>query len=352
MQKFENAALPLAVAILNYNGKHWLEAFLHQVCMHSQELAKVYVIDNASTDGSVEYLKSEHPNVICIRNEENSGYTGGYNFGVEKIKEEFIVLLNSDVEVRKGWLQPIANAFQNQPKLAALQPKILDYKRKNHFEYAGGAGGFMDNWGYPFCRGRIFHVLEEDTGQYNQAIPIFWASGACIAVRRSAFWEVGGLDTLFFAHFEEIDLCWRLQRAGYIVAYEPNSTVYHVGGGTLNHGNPRKTFYNFRNNLFVLFKNLPKRWLLPVIVFRLLLDGLAGLLFLVQQKPLHTWAVVRAHFSFYKHFSRLKKARKKLSHLPSPWPITGVYKNSVVLGFYLLNRQQFDQLKAKRFFRF
>jgi GT2 family glycosyltransferase len=308
----------------------------------------VYVIDNASTDGSVDYVSRHHKGVRIIRNSKNSGYTGGYNYGMEHLREDIVVLLNSDVEVSESWLEPIVQRFEEDENLAALQPKILDYKRRNYFEYAGGAGGFIDWLGYPFCRGRIFQELEEDKGQYDADMEIFWASGACLAVRRKMFMAAGELDPLFFAHFEEIDLCWRMRRNGWKVAYCGSSVVYHVGGGTLNNLNPRKTYYNFRNNLFVLFKNMPFGWLWPVIFSRLFMDGLAGILFILQGKPSHTFAVIRAHFSFYRHYRQLHHRRKDLKHLPRKWPLKDVYTGSVAIGFFLHGKKHFSDLLPKK----
>ena len=339
----------VAVAILNYNGKHWLEKFLPNVLEHSRSHAQVYVIDNASTDDSVDLLNRSFPDVRQILNTENEGYTGGYNAGMAQLDEEIVVLLNSDVEVSENWLQPILDAFEGDEQLAAVQPKILDHKKRDRFEYAGGAGGFIDVLGYPFCRGRIFQELEEDHGQYDDTQPIFWASGACLAVRRSFFLAAGQLDPIFFAHFEEIDLCWRFHRMGHRVGYVSSSVVYHVGGGTLSNLNPRKTYLNFRNNLFVLFKNLPGAQLSPVILKRMLLDGAAGVLFLLQGKPRHTWAVVQAHGSFYRRWSELRERRKAMEHLPAEWPLGQVYKGSVSADFFIRGRRRFSELPATDF---
>lgn len=338
----------VAIAILNYNGRNWLEEFLPGVVENSRTHGQVYVIDNASTDDSVEYVNAHFEDVRVIKNHENSGYTGGYNFGMEHLREEIVVLLNSDVEVTKDWLVPLLHEFDSDDKLAALQPKILDQKSKDRFEYAGGAGGFIDWLGFPFCRGRIFQELEKDLGQYDEDMEIFWASGACLAVRRSIFFEAGELDPLFFAHFEEIDLCWRMRRLGYKVAYCGRSVVYHVGGGTLSSQNPRKTYFNFRNNLFVLYKNLPRISLWPVILTRLVLDGAAGAFFLFQGKPDHTLAVIRAHFSFYRHSKELSKRRKALQHMPTKWPLRDVYKGSVAIGFFAQGKKRFSDLSKKK----
>jgi len=342
-------SLSVGVAILNWNGIHWLKSFLGNVVENSRQQAKVYVIDNASTDDSLQYIVENHPEVAILRNTENSGYTGGYNFGMNLLQEDIVILLNSDVEVTPNWLSPIIEEFKADKKLDALQPRILNQQSKKQFEYAGAAGGFLDSWGYPFCRGRIFQHLEEDKGQYDDKCHVFWASGACLAVRRSAYLEIGGLDPLFFAHFEEIDLCWRIQRRGGKILYCPDSTVYHVGGGTLSNLNPKKTFYNFRNNLFVLFKNLPRKHLILAIFLRLVLDGMAGALFLIQGKPKHTIAVIRAHFSFYRHLGQLKKRRDKLKYLPANWPLKGVYKGSLVVDYFLFKKRKYEDLDQNKF---
>lgn len=337
-----------AVAILNWNGSDLLKRFLPSVVAHSQE-ADVYVIDNASTDDSLEVLK-EFPSVQVLINRVNTGYTGGYNFGLEHIPNPWIILLNSDVEVTPNWLSPLIEA-STQPGVVAMQPKILDLNHPDQFEYAGGSGGFLDLWGYPFCRGRILFELEKDSQQYQEPLPIFWASGACLVVNRQAFFDAGRLDPVFFAHFEEIDLCWRLRHMGGEIVAVPSSVVFHKGGGTLAMGHPRKTFYNFRNNLFLLFKNLPKRRLFLLMFWRLILDGVAGAVFLAQGKPTHTWAIVRAHFSFYGHLGLLMHARQELKAIrKTAWP-KGVYKRSVMVDFYLRGRKKFSQLNKSAFVR-
>lgn len=338
----------LAVAILNWNGSALLERFLPGVVEHSPE-ADIYVIDNASTDNSLEVLK-DFQGVNVLVNRVNSGYTGGYNFGLEHIHNPWVVLLNSDVEVTPGWLKPIEKALEIQG-VAAIQPKILDLNRRDHFEYAGGSGGFIDRWGYPFCRGRILFEREQDHGQYNRPEPIFWASGACLVVKRSVFFEAGRLDPVFFAHFEEIDLCWRIHHLGYSVWSVPDSVVYHLGGGTLDMGSPRKTFYNFRNNLFLLFKNLPSQRLFGLILLRLFLDGLAGIHFLLQGKAAHTRAILKSHISFYAHLGLLMHARQELKAVRrKKWP-SGVYRRSVIVDFYLRKRRRFSDLNQSAFVR-
>jgi GT2 family glycosyltransferase len=263
------------------------------------EEAKVYVADNASTDNSIEVIKNQFPSVKIIQNTGNYGFAKGYNEALKFVEEEYYALVNSDIEVTKNWLAPIVQLFENQPKTAIIQPKILDYKQKTHFEYAGAAGGFIDKFGYPFCRGRIFDTIEEDKFQYEDEIEIFWATGACFFIRKEVFHTLNGFDADFFAHQEEIDLCWRAFNKGHIIKYNSESVVYHVGGATLQQGNPMKTFLNFRNSLLMMVKNLPKRKLFPVLFVRLILDGIAGIQFLSQGKFKHLLAVLKAHFAFY-----------------------------------------------------
>lgn len=287
----------LAIAILNWNGKHWLKRFLPNVIKHSPN-AEIYVIDNASTDDSIAFLTTNFPEVRIIRNETNQGFAGGYNEGLKHISAELYCLLNSDVEVTEGWLSPVLRLFNRDETIAAVQPKIRDFNQEGYFEFAGAAGGLIDNLGYPYCRGRIFEQLEKDHGQYDDEQEIAWASGCCLFIRREDFWRCGGFDERFFAHQEEIDLCWRLRNQGRKIYYTGFSTVYHVGGGTLNKQNPQKTYLNIRNNLSMLLKNLPKH-LLWLIFFRLCLDGIAGIYFGLKNGLPHLWAVVRAHFAFY-----------------------------------------------------
>ncbi|WP_332020837.1 glycosyltransferase family 2 protein [Kaistella sp.] len=300
----------LAIAILNWNGKNWLEKFLPNVILHSEN-TDVYVIDNASTDDSVVFLKLNFPQVKIIQNTENQGFAGGYNEGLKKINAEIYCLLNSDVEVTENWLKPVLDLFQKDLKIAAVQPKILDYNRKNFFEFAGAAGGFIDNLGYPYCRGRVFENIEEDKGQFDDETEIFWASGCCLFIRSEDFWKQNGFDARFFAHQEEIDLCWRLKNDGKKIFYTGKSTVYHVGGGTLNKQSAQKTFLNMRNNLSMLVKNLPFSVVFWIILSRLILDGAAALYFAFKNGLPHLWAVLRAHFSFYAQLPETIKLRSK-----------------------------------------
>ena len=298
----------IAIVILNWNGKSLLEAFLPSVIKHSTG-HDIYVVDNASDDNSIDYIKKNHPEVKTIEFTENYGYTGAYNRAVKEIKTDIFCFLNSDVSVTKNWLNPIIDCFKKQTNVAIIQPKILDQKDPNKFEYAGAGGGFIDKLGYPYCRGRIFNSIEKDNGQYDDIKDIFWASGACFFVRSEVFSLLGGFDADFFAHMEEIDLCWRAFNRGFNIKYVGDSTVLHVGGATLNASNPKKTYFNFRNSLYALVKNA-KGPVLILIFMRLILDGIAGIHFLTQGKSRHTWAVIKAHGGFYNKLSKLLKFRR------------------------------------------
>lgn len=326
-----------AVVILNWNGKKLLQEFLPSVIENSKE-ASVYVADNASTDDSILFVKKTFPQVHIIQNLQNGGYAKGYNDALIGLEEELFILLNNDVETPSGWLQPLIQCFENQPNTAAAQPKILDYTQKDFFEYAGAAGGFMDKFGFPYCRGRIFDRIEKDRGQYDDEIPIFWASGACLAVRRSVFHESGGLDEDYFAHQEEIDLCWRIKNLGYMIKYVGASRVFHKGGSTLSNSSPRKTFLNFRNSLFNLLKNTPgfKTWI--YLFFRLMMDGLAGILFLIKLKPKHTFAILKAHISFYGKLPKMVKKRKTITKKEQPLPFSIVYQ------YFILGKKFYTDL--------
>lgn len=331
-----------AIAILNWNGRKLLEEFLPSVTNNSNG-ATVYVIDNASDDDSVDYLNVYFPEIKIISNSENFGFAKGYNTGIQKILEqqndiELLCLLNSDVKVSENWLVPMIELFKKNKEIAAAQPKILDYKNPSKFEYAGAGGGFIDNYGYPYCRGRVFWTLEEDKGQYDDTIQSFWASGACFFVRAADFVKLKGFDESFFAHMEEIDLCWRLNNSGREIYYCGQSKVYHLGGGTLKTNSPEKTYLNFRNNLSMLVKNLPKGKLVLVIVSRLFLDGITGLIFLIYEGFPHCWAIVRAHFGFYRKLPGKLRIKE--------WGIKNYYsKKFVPFQYFLLRRKQFSDLK-------
>jgi len=329
--------MKIAVVILNWNGKALLETFLPSVIQHSKD-ADIYVADNASTDESVNFVKHTFPSIKIIKNTKNGGYAEGYNDALKHVDADIYCLLNSDIEVTSGWLSPIILQFKNEANTAIVQPKILDYKQKNRFEYAGAAGGFIDKYGYPYCRGRIFNTLEEDKGQYNDITTIFWASGACLFIRKVVFNELKGFDASFFAHMEEIDLCWRAQNIGYDVQYVGTSTVFHVGGATLKNTNPKKTYLNFRNSLFTVTKNSDGP-LLGKLLIRLILDGIAGLRFLTLLKPLHFIAIIKAHFSFYLNLSRQLEQRDQPSKKKDYY-----HKKSIVWSYFVNKKTFFDSL--------
>lgn len=326
-----------AVVILNWNGQKLLEQFLPSIIQHSGD-AVLYVADNASTDHSISFIQSQFPQVKIIQNAGNFGFAQGYNEALKQVQEAFLVLVNSDIEVTENWLSPLENSFHQHAKVAIVQPKILDYKDKTKFEYAGAAGGYIDRLGYPFCRGRLFDTIEEDRGQYNDDQSIFWASGACFIIRKSVFTQLQGFDTDFFAHQEEIDLCWRAKNLGHEIVYCPESTVYHVGGATLQASNPQKTYLNFRNSLCMLTKNLPLGSLFPILFLRLVMDGLAGIQFLLQGKAAHCRAIVRAHFGFYGLFAKMWKKRGAHQEL-------NYYKiNSIVFRYFISKQRKFNDL--------
>ena len=304
----------IAIVILNWNGQPLLEKYLPSVLQYSQG-AEIYVVDNASSDGSVTFIKEHHPSIKIVQNKENGGFAKGYNDGLKFIDADIFCLLNSDIEVTPDWITPILEIFKAQEKVAIVQPKILDLKRKEFFEYAGAAGGFLDQLGYPFCRGRIFQALEKDTGQYDDDREIFWATGACMFIRKEVFQELGGFDEDYFAHQEEVDLCWGARNIGYKVYYSSKSHVFHLGGSTLSNMNPKKTYLNFRNSLFSITKNLPRRKAFLIIPIRLVLDGVAALRFIVQLKFSHFLAVLRAHLSFYRQFRRMYRKREKANFI-------------------------------------
>ncbi|MEH6658518.1 glycosyltransferase family 2 protein [Leeuwenhoekiella marinoflava] len=328
-----------AIVILNWNGKELLERFLPAVIAHSEKLATIYIADNASTDDSVSFVKQSFPQIQIIQNTTNGGYAKGYNDALQGLDEDLFILMNSDIETTSGWLQPIIAAFDCDKKMGAAQPKIKDLKKKTHFEYAGAAGGYLDALGYPFCRGRIFETCEEDTGQYDDIKTIFWASGACLAVRKEVFQQAGALDELFFAHQEEIDLCWRVQNLGYSVKSIGTSSVYHLGGATLEQMNPQKTFLNFRNNLMLLLKNISGAKVYLILFTRLCLDGVAALKFLAEGKPKHFLAILRAHFNFYRLIPKILETRKQTAGTKKYAAI-----NSIVTQYFVRNKKYYSDL--------
>ena len=332
------ANVKVAVVILNWNGRQLLETYLPSVVAHSAE-AHIYVADNASTDDSVVFLKEHYPQITLIQNPTNSGYAGGYNEALKQVNEPLWVLLNSDVEVSPYWLDPMIAAFQNNDQLAAAQPKILDHRNPESFEYAGAAGGFIDKYGYPYCRGRIFDTLEKDEGQYNTAIDIFWATGACLFITKEAFETAGGFDERFFAHMEEIDLCWRLFHLGREVKCIPQSSVYHLGGGTLPSMHPTKTDYNFRNSLYCLAKNLNGFTAKKRIFVRMVLDGLAALRFLIKGQFGYVSAIFRAHMDFYRNYSDITKTKPTTYNTQNYYVI-----NSIVWKYFVSGLRTFSKL--------
>ncbi len=332
--------MKIAIVILNWNGKKLLEKFIPSVVKYSNlPNIELVVADNASTDDSIKFIKENYPNIKIVKNIKNGGYAKGYNDALQHITADVYALVNSDIEVTEGWLNPIISTFENEHNTSIIQPKILDYKNKSKFEYAGGAGGFIDKYGYPYCRGRIFTNLETDIKQYDDVAEIFWASGACFFIRSSVFNELGGFDESYFAHQEEIDLCWRAKNLQKTIKYVGTSTVFHVGGATLKEASPRKTFLNFRNSLLTLTKNLPQNELISIIFSRLVLDGIAGVKFLLELQPMHTLAIVKAHFSFYYHLPKTLKKRKIIIQKNNYYAL-----KSIVWNYYVLGKKTFNKL--------
>ena len=328
----------IAIVILNWNGVTLLESYLPSVTQYS-EGADIYVADNASTDSSVAFIKANYPSIKIIQNSSNGGFAKGYNDALKHVDADLLCLLNSDVEVTENWLEPIKNAFVELPDVSIIQPKILDLKQKDHFEYAGAAGGFIDQLGYPFCRGRIFQVLEKDEGQYDDIHEIFWATGACMFIKKELFESLGGFDEDYFAHQEEVDLCWRAKNHGHKVYYVGASKVYHLGGSTLSNMNPKKTYLNFRNSLFSITKNLPRRKAFAIIGIRLLLDGVAAMRFVLQLKLSHCFAILRAHLSFYRHFGKMYRKREKANFILNYYPT-----KSIVWSHFVHHKNTYDVL--------
>jgi len=329
--------MKIAIVILNWNGKKLLEQFLPSVIEYSANAA-IYVADNASTDDSVEYLKATFPSIKIINNKENYGFAKGYNEALKQVDADIFCLLNNDVEVTPNWLDPIRKIFNSENNTVAIQPKILDHKNKDYFEYAGAAGGFIDKYGFPYCRGRIFTSIEKDHGQYDDNSKIFWASGACLFVRKEIFNKLNGFDEVFFAHMEEIDLCWRINNLGFDVKFTYQSVVYHVGGATLNNSSPKKTYLNFRNSLYTLTKNANDNIFLTLIT-RLFLDGIAALKFLLDFHGLHTFAVLKSHCSFYMHLTKLLKQRKSIINKRNYYHIT-----SIVWSYFVNKIKEYNRL--------
>ncbi|MCB9184028.1 MAG: glycosyltransferase family 2 protein [Flavobacteriales bacterium] len=337
-----------AIVILNWNGRHWLQRFLAGVLEHSPG-ADVIVADNASTDGSAEWVQASLPTVRVIQLKENLGFAGGYNAALEQVDAERFVLLNSDVEVTPGWLTALNAALDADPGMAACQPKVLAHADPARFEHAGAAGGYLDRNGYPFCRGRIFEITEADEGQYDDDRQVFWATGACLLIRSEAFRAAGGFDADLFAHMEEIDLCWRLRRMGWRIGYTSRSMVLHVGGGALGYGSPFKTYLNFRNSLIVLMKNLRGAWWWLWILRRMVLDLFAAIKFVLEGHGRHSWQVSRAHRHFLLRLPHVLRQRKALARTESAPDLTGLYDRSIAYDRFVLGWKRFSQLDTRAF---
>ncbi len=335
----------VSIVILNWNGREFLRKFLPKVIETSHDQAEIIIADNASIDSSVEFLEKNYPDIRIIQNLTNGGFAKGYNDALAKIPSKYYILLNSDIEVTPGWIEPVIRMMEADRRIVACQPKILSYYNREYFEYAGAAGGFVDKFGYPFCRGRLFQSLEKDEGQYNEPAEIFWASGACMFVRADLYHRFGGFDNDFFAHMEEIDFCWRLKNAGYKVMYCPGSVVYHVGGGTLPKKSSLKTFLNFRNNLTLIFKNIPSEQM-PVVFFtRWILDWVAALKFLSNGDARDFLAVLRAQNAIIRSFRRQLVKRRRISQSA----VSGMYRRNLVLEYYLRRKKKFSDLDPKAF---
>jgi GT2 family glycosyltransferase len=334
-----------AIVILNWNGKKLLEDFLPSVIANCPAETKIYVADNASEDDSISFLQTNYPLIEVIAMKENKGYAGGYNEALAQIEASYYVLLNSDVEVTENWLQPLVEMMDADDQLAACQPVIRQYRNKQYFEYAGASGGFIDSFGYPFCRGRIFDLEEEDKGQYAENIDIFWATGACMMVRADIFQLVGGLDEDFFAHMEEIDLCWRMQNMGYRLSVNTHSVVYHVGGASLPKDNPKKAFLNYRNNLLMMAKNLAFSELFYRIFIRLILDGISAIYFLMKGSPSTFTSIFKAHMAFWGSMRSITAKRRQIKNKKPMRSLKGVYKGSIVFAYFVRGKRSFSELE-------
>ncbi len=340
----------VAIVILNYNGREHLQTFLPSVLENTPEAMEVHIADNGSTDDSIRILENDFPRVIVHKLPENYGFAEGYNQALKNIESDYYVILNSDVRVTEGWILPIINLLKSDNSIAAVQPKIRSEEVPDSFEYAGAAGGLMDKYGFTFCRGRVFDDLEKDHGQYDTAQEITWASGAALFIRADLFHEFGGFDGDYFAHMEEIDLCWRMRRAGYKIMVEPTSIVYHLGGGTLNYQSSRKTFLNFRNLYATLLKNLSGGKAFWLILARLIIDAGAALLYLSKKRPDLVWAIARAHWAFFMNIPKILKKRKAGKILVEKLRIgppnqTAIYPGSIVKEYYFSGQKTYNELK-------
>lgn len=335
----------IAIVILNWNGVKLFDTFLPSVIQYSKnEYTEIIVADNGSTDNSITYLQQNYPSLKIIDLKHNFGFAEGYNRALNQVSADYFVLLNSDVKVSENWIAPCIKQFENDDKIAAIQPRILSYNRPDEFEYAGAAGGFIDKFGYPFCRGRILNVVEKDENQYRQTTSIFWATGACMFVKADVFKNAGGFDGDFWAHMEEIDLCWRLKNRGHKIVYEPQSVVYHLGGGTLTYGSPRKIYLNFRNNLYMLFKNLPRNKFKRIFLIRMILDGVAAAKFILGFNFTEFWAVVKAHASFYRNVVKLWDKRKEIQQEVTGNEHPEIYSKSIMWKFFIQKKHRFSDL--------
>ena len=332
----------VAVVILNWNGRKYLERFLPSVLKSDYINLEIVIADNASTDDSVAFIQSNYPQLRILQNTTNEGFAKGYNSALKQVESDYYVLLNSDVEVTPEWITPVIDLMEANPKIAACQPKLLDFNNRSTFEYAGASGGWIDSFGYPFSRGRIFDTCEKDHGQYNEAVPCFWASGAALFVKAAAYLEAGGLDEYFFAHQEEIDLCWRLKSLGYEIYVQPQSVVYHVGGGTLPKGNSKKVFLNYRNNLIMMAKNLPLVAMIIKLPLRLLLDAVSAWRALLKGDWGYWVAIFKAHFAF---FSWLLSSKVSTPKIPRSFSFqSGIYNSSIVFAYFLKGRKYFSEI--------
>ncbi len=330
--------MKVAIVILNYNGRNFLEKFLPKVVQNSPS-CEIIIADNASTDDSVSFLYTNFPTLRCIQIAENKGYAGGYNVALQEVPADWYVLMNSDIEPMADWSSHLITFLENHPTVKAAQPFIYQHVNPSSFEYAGAAGGYLDFLGYPFCKGRIFDVCEKDNHQYQSSTDLHWATGACLAVERKTFWNVGGFDEYLFAHQEEIDLCCRIKKAGHQIAAVAESKVLHVGGGTLQAESPRKTYLNFRNNLILIYKNFQGNHTLQVIIARLFLDGLAGIKYALDLKLEHVLAIIKAHFAFYKYLFFQKNKR-----IYQPKVKLNLYNRSIVWQFFVRKIKKFSDL--------
>lgn len=338
-----------AVVILSYNSRKWHELFLPKIVAEAKSGYDVFVVDHASPDDTADYVKHNFPYVNLIRLTENHGFAWGYAEALKQIEAKYYILLSSDFEVTDNWFPPLHRAMEANSNMAACQPKIRYYREREYFEYAGAAGGFMDKWGYLFCRGRIFSTLEKDHNQYNDPMEIFWASGGCFVVRAEIYHHLGGLDPDLFAHMEEVDLCWRMKNTGYSIGYVPDSTVYHVGGSVITYGSPQKTYYNFRNSLVLLLKNEQAGKLLWLMPLRLILDGLAALQFLASGQFKNILAIVKAHWNFFFSFGKWSRKRRGVIALATERNTKGVYKRSIILQYFLKGKKKFSDLNQVDF---